>query len=148
MWIFSNLLYKDFDHHTQVNSRSSSCCLPSNFVLFLLQNTSKAEAQVCAEVMEEKREEIEQGSKEAEQPLHQNGEVVDQGGGARRSVLCLSTGAAEVQLADEEQPRSGQMAGSTDNRLLDSEFMEVRQASKPQTTEPSEWDPDSRCESS
>lgn len=88
--------------------------------------------------MEEKEEEIEQGSKEAEQPLHQNGEVVDEGGGARRSVLCLSTGAAEVQLADEEQPRSGQMAGSTNNRLLDSEFMEVRQASKPQTTEPSE----------
>ncbi|KAK3568894.1 hypothetical protein QTP86_019575 [Hemibagrus guttatus] len=100
------------------------------------QNTSKTESQGCAVVMEEKEEEIEQGSKEAEEPLHQNGEVVDERGGARRSVLCLSTCAAEVQFAEGEHPRSSQMAGSADNRLLDSEFVEVRQASKPQTTEP------------
>lgn len=83
------------------------------------------------EIAKEREEE------EEEEPLHQNGDVLDEGGGARGSVLRLSTGAAEGQLADGEvTPKSSQMAGSADKRMLDSELVGVRQASKPQT-EPS-----------
>lgn len=65
--------------------------------------------------------------------------MLDEGGGARGNVLRLSTGAAENQLADGEiTHKSSQMAGSADKHILDSELVEVRQASKPQTTEPSE----------
>ncbi|XP_060731977.1 sentrin-specific protease 7 [Tachysurus vachellii] len=97
------------------------------------QSTSKNEAQECAE----EEVEIEQESEEEAEPLHQNGEVVDEGGGARRSVLCLSTGASECQLPDGKvTPKSSETAGCADEQLLDSEFVEVRRASKPQTIEP------------
>ncbi|XP_026768576.3 sentrin-specific protease 7 isoform X1 [Pangasianodon hypophthalmus] len=100
------------------------------------QNTSKDEAQECAEVMGEKEGEIEQ-EREEEDLLYQNGEVLDERGGARGSVLRLSTGATEGQLADGEvTPKSSQIAGSSDKHIVDSELVEVRQASKPQTTEP------------
>lgn len=93
--------------------------------------------QDCVEVMGEKEGQIEQ--EREEEPLHQNGDVLEEGGGTRGSVLRLSTGAAESQLADEEvTPNSSQVAGSADKHLLDSELVEVRQADKPQTTEPSE----------
>ncbi|KAF5903083.1 sentrin-specific protease 7 isoform X1, partial [Clarias magur] len=83
---------------------------------------------------EEEEEEIAQ---EEEEPLHQSGGVLDEGGGARGSVLRLSTGAAENQLADGEVThKSSQMAGCADKHILDSELVEVRQACKPQTTEP------------
>ncbi|XP_060785398.1 sentrin-specific protease 7 isoform X2 [Neoarius graeffei] len=99
------------------------------------QNASNNEAQECAGSMGENDDEIaKEREEEEEEPLHQNGDVLDEGGGARGSVLRLSTGAAEGQLADGEvTPKSSQMAGSADKRMLDSELVGVRQASKPQT---------------
>ncbi|KAM9486110.1 uncharacterized protein Hap1MRO34_006251 isoform 2-T4 [Clarias gariepinus] len=95
------------------------------------QNKKKSEAQDC----EEEEEEVEIAQEE--EPLHQSGEVLDEGGGARGSVLRLSTGAAENRLADGEiTHKSSQMAGSADKHILDSELVEVRQACTPQTTEP------------
>lgn len=83
--------------------------------------------------------EQEREEEEEEEPLYQNGELLDEGGGARGSVLRLSTGAAEGQLADgEDIPKSSQIAGSANKHTFDSELVEVRQASKPQTAEPSE----------
>lgn len=85
-------------------------------------------------VRKTKQAEEEEEEKEEEEPQHPNGEVLDEGGGSRGSVLRLSTGPADGEVT----PKSSQIAGSADKHALDSELMEVRPASKPQTTEPSE----------
>ncbi|XP_053483591.1 sentrin-specific protease 7 isoform X3 [Ictalurus furcatus] len=100
------------------------------------QKTSANEARECAGITGEEEGEIEQ-EREEEEALQQNGEVLDEGGGARGSVLRLSTGAAEGQLADEEvTPSSSQMPGSAHKHVGDLQPVEVRQAAKPQTIEP------------
>ncbi|KAF4087322.1 hypothetical protein AMELA_G00093970 [Ameiurus melas] len=100
------------------------------------QTTSMNDARERADITGEEEGGIEQETEE-EEALQQNGEVLDEGGGARGSVLRLSTGAAEGQLADEEvTPSSSQMPGSADKHVCDSALVEVRQAARPQTIEP------------
>ncbi|XP_046701178.1 uncharacterized protein LOC124382890 isoform X2 [Silurus meridionalis] len=58
-------------------------------------NTSENKVQECAEVTEDREGKTEQEKEkevEEEKPLHQNGEVLDEAGGARGSVLRLSSG--------------------------------------------------------
>lgn len=80
---------------------------------------------------------------EEEEPLHRKRELVDEGSGTRVSVLRLSTGAAEGQLADVDVTSKCSQTDPADKQILDSELLEVRHASKPPPSELSESETES-----
>ncbi|XP_076857518.1 sentrin-specific protease 7 isoform X2 [Brachyhypopomus gauderio] len=100
-------------------------------------NISEAGTQESAE--DEGGETKEEEQEKGESRLDSNGEMKEDWGGARRSVLRLSAGAVgsqpEMGLADgEAPPKRSRLQSSLDKSVLNSNC--VRKASRPHTPEP------------
>uniref|UniRef100_A0AAY5ERM2 Si:dkey-100n23.3 n=1 Tax=Electrophorus electricus TaxID=8005 RepID=A0AAY5ERM2_ELEEL len=96
-------------------------------------NTSEAEMQEYSEDEGVREEE----QKKEEHHQDQNGEMREDWGGARRSVLRLSAVGSQLGLADGEvPPKRSQLHSSLDKTILNSKCVEDRKASQQHTPEP------------